>query len=163
MCAVAAATAAATAGRRGFISLLEDVDSAQVALLDRWQVGFTDARVPRSLTDARSRGGGVKGGGAGVVGGGSAAGSASSGSRPARSVIMQNYVGVGVDAKVALEWHQRRQSAPQLFTSRLRNKMHYARHEDPTGGPGWLMAAATDCRLLLGCLCGSWPLPTAVD
>ena len=31
---------------RGFISLLEDVDSAQVALLDRWTVGFTDARVP---------------------------------------------------------------------------------------------------------------------
>jgi diacylglycerol kinase (ATP) len=41
---------------------------------------------------------------------------------------MQNYLGVGVDAKVALEWHQRRQSAPQLFTSRFRNKMQYARY-----------------------------------
>ena len=101
---------------RGFISLLEDVDSAQVALLDRWQVGFTDARVPKSLTESRR--GGVA----------AAAGSGASASRPARSVIMQNYVGVGVDAKVALEWHQRRQSAPQLFTSRLRNKLQYARY-----------------------------------
>ena len=96
---------------RGFISLLEDVDTAQVALLDRWQVGFTDARVPKSLTESRL----------------SASGSASA-SAPARTVIMQNYVGVGVDAKVALEWHQKRNSAPQLFTSRLRNKIRYARY-----------------------------------
>ena len=45
-----------------------------------------------------------------------------------RKVIMQNYIGVGVDAKVALEWHRRRQSAPEIFTSRIRNKLHYARY-----------------------------------
>ncbi len=36
---------------------------------------------------------------------------------------MQNYLGVGIDAKVALEWHKRRQTSPQLFTSRFRNKV----------------------------------------
>ena len=29
--------------------------------------------------------------------------------RPARKIIMQNYLGGGVDANVALEWHNRRQ------------------------------------------------------
>ena len=100
---------------RGLIPLLEDVDSAQVALLDRWQVGFVDARVPKSLSEGRARTSLVS------------APDRGSGTRPARALIMQNYLGVGVDAKVALEWHQRRQSAPQLFTSRFRNKMMYTR------------------------------------
>ena len=34
----------------------------------------------------------------------------------------------GADAKVALDWHTRRQMAPHLFTSQLRNKLRYARY-----------------------------------
>ena len=42
--------------------------------------------------------------------------------------IMQNYIGIGVDAKVALEWHRTRQLHPHRFTSVLRNKIRYARY-----------------------------------
>ena len=41
---------------------------------------------------------------------------------------MQNYLGIGVDAKVALQFHRRRQRAPELFSSTWRNKFQYARH-----------------------------------
>ena len=39
---------------------------------------------------------------------------------------MQNYLGVGVDARIALDWHRRRQADPGLFTSRFLNKLRYA-------------------------------------
>jgi len=84
------------------ISILSEVETAQVTLLDRWTVHFDDARVPRTLG----------------LGGGRAP--------PQRT--MQNYLGLGVDAKVALEWHRRRETDPHLFTSRLRNKLRYARY-----------------------------------
>ena len=29
---------------------------------------------------------------------------------------MQNYLGVGVDARIALDWHRRRQADPDLVT-----------------------------------------------
>lgn len=35
---------------------------------------------------------------------------------------------MGVDAKVALEWHRRRQSQPEIFTSRFYNKFQYVRY-----------------------------------
>eukprot|EP00965_Chrysotila_dentata_P191988 6174894-Pleurochrysis_carterae.AAC.1 len=90
---------------RGMVSVLEEVDRAQVTLLDRWRVCIKDARAPRQL------------------------GQLASSRKPApREVVMQNYLGIGVDARVALEWHRRRQSSPQRFRSRLRNKVQYARY-----------------------------------
>jgi len=41
---------------------------------------------------------------------------------------MQIYLGVGVDANVALEWHNRRQSEPHQFTNVLKNKLMYLRY-----------------------------------
>ena len=41
---------------------------------------------------------------------------------------MQNYIGIGVDAKVALEWPSARQIELKRFTSVLRNKICYARY-----------------------------------
>lgn len=89
---------------RDMIPLLQEVEKGQVALLDRWQVAIEHGRNPRK-TGTRSKAG-----------------------RTNHSHIMQNYLGIGVDAKVALEWHRRRQSSPQLFSSRWRNKVEYARH-----------------------------------
>ncbi|KAL1527213.1 hypothetical protein AB1Y20_015892 [Prymnesium parvum] len=43
-------------------------------------------------------------------------------------IIMQNYIGIGVDAKVALEWHRKRQLYPHRFRSVFRNKIRYARY-----------------------------------
>lgn len=37
---------------------------------------------------------------------------------------MNNYLGVGCDAGVALNFHRQRQTRPELFTSRLLNKVH---------------------------------------
>ncbi len=38
-------------------------------------------------------------------------------------LTMNNYLGVGCDAGVALNFHRQRESKPQLFTSRLINKV----------------------------------------
>lgn len=56
---------------RGLIPILEDVDSAQVSLLDRWAVSFEHARVPKQASGRRG-----------------------DGLKPARKLIMQNYMGV---------------------------------------------------------------------
>ena len=36
---------------------------------------------------------------------------------------MNNYLGIGCDAGVALNFHRQRQTKPELFTSRLLNKV----------------------------------------
>ena len=38
---------------------------------------------------------------------------------------MNNYLGIGCDAGVALNFHRQRQTRPELFTSRLLNKVIY--------------------------------------
>ncbi|KAF1745414.1 hypothetical protein MXB_5557, partial [Myxobolus squamalis] len=43
----------------------------------------------------------------------------------AYSVTMNNYFGVGLDAKIALDFHNMREMAPKNFESRALNKMYY--------------------------------------
>ena len=43
--------------------------------------------------------------------------------RGAREITMNNYLGVGCDAGVALNFHRQRESRPQLFKSRIINKV----------------------------------------
>lgn len=38
---------------------------------------------------------------------------------------MNNYLGIGCDAGVALNFHRQRESRPELFTSRIVNKVCY--------------------------------------
>lgn len=38
---------------------------------------------------------------------------------------MNNYLGIGCDAGVALNFHRQRESRPELFTSRIINKVLY--------------------------------------
>lgn len=44
------------------------------------------------------------------------------------SALMNNYMSVGVDAEVALEFHNFRNARPELFTSQFVNKFWYAQY-----------------------------------
>ena len=94
-------------GARELLPMLEEVDRAQVSLLDRWSVSINNARPSRHLADLATPHRSAK--------------------RAPSKLIMQNYLGIGCDAQVALDWHRRRQLNPDLFSSRLRNKVHYVR------------------------------------
>ena len=65
---------------RDWGSVLEEVERAQVVMLDRWQVSIDDARLPRQLGLSRAK----------------------ASSRAPRNLIIQNYLGIGVDAKARL-------------------------------------------------------------
>lgn len=43
----------------------------------------------------------------------------------ARHVVMNNYLGIGVDARIALDFHQLRDSFPEFFQSQVGNKLWY--------------------------------------
>eukprot|EP00929_Paragymnodinium_shiwhaense_P016272 TRINITY_DN124538_c0_g1_i1.p1 TRINITY_DN124538_c0_g1~~TRINITY_DN124538_c0_g1_i1.p1 ORF type:complete len:533 (+),score=96.96 TRINITY_DN124538_c0_g1_i1:84-1682(+) len=84
-------------------SILKEVADAHAAVLDRWQLVFRDVACPGRPVDLPAEG------------------------RERKRAIMCNYFGIGVDAAVALDFHQMRESSPHLFVSRLINKLWYIR------------------------------------
>ena len=85
-------------GRDGLAQGLADVQAAALTLLDRWRVTFYRK---------------------------SATGAATSTSRPDTVKEMNNYLGIGIDAKVTLEFHSLRESYPDWFHSQMGNKLWY--------------------------------------
>lgn len=88
------------------IKFLCEVARAQICLLDRWNVSF-------KAVATNGNGGGKR---------------AKSRKRTEKrgnllpAKVMNNYLGIGVDAQIALNFHTAREEKPHLFTSRFFNK-----------------------------------------
>jgi len=109
--------------------MLREVQRAKTVLLDRWDVSFAVKRAPDHDKKVKIFHEGRRGGSSVVQ-------------RPTtRSLakklvaselmevvdrkVMNNYLGIGVDAKVTLDFHQMREAYPDYFQSQLGNKLWY--------------------------------------
>lgn len=82
--------------------ILVGVKDAHRVLLDRWEIEL-QSRTTRKSSKAAS-------------------------SSASRSIVFNNYFGIGVDATTALRFHQTRDLYPEWFFSRLTNKLWYVLH-----------------------------------
>lgn len=109
--------------------MLRDVQHARGVLLDRWDISFavSERQVENRKAKQDCRG---------------VSGSSSAPERPTTRLlsrklveaelmeivdrkVMNNYLGIGVDAKVTLDFHQMREAYPDYFQSQLGNKLWY--------------------------------------
>jgi diacylglycerol kinase (ATP) len=95
--------------------ILTKIANASVHLVDRWNLSvypatLTDAFASSLPTDATS----------------SSTAEFEESDMPRKDVIMNNYCSFGVDAKVALQFHDLRTQSPELCSTRLGNKIWYA-------------------------------------
>lgn len=81
----------------GLPTVLRQIDHAAVTMLDRWRVTSTDGQLRHG------------------------------GSKTTSTKFMNNYLGIGCDAKVALDIHLLREESPEKFYNQFLNKMLYAR------------------------------------
>jgi diacylglycerol kinase (ATP) len=113
--------------------LLMQIQEAHPAVLDRWEVCITpkdpDGPPPSPKKGRRAHtpevsgdSGGSSGGGGAVAGGGGGGGGSGS---SAKTLVFQNYLGIGVDAQAALLFHRTRNIRPHLFFSAFTNKILY--------------------------------------
>ncbi|XP_052122101.1 eye-specific diacylglycerol kinase isoform X3 [Frankliniella occidentalis] len=78
--------------------ILSNIGNSETVLLDRWQL-----KVEKN-NDAKEKG---------------------DGKEQLPLSVVNNYFSMGVDAHIALEFHEAREAHPEKFNSRLRNKMFY--------------------------------------
>ncbi|XP_054087521.1 eye-specific diacylglycerol kinase isoform X3 [Zeugodacus cucurbitae] len=80
--------------------ILREIGMSQCMLMDRWRLNVTPNREVEDDNVGRSKD-----------------------NVPLN--VMNNYYSFGVDAHIALEFHEAREAHPERFNSRLRNKMYY--------------------------------------
>ncbi|KAI9097327.1 ATP-NAD kinase-like domain-containing protein [Phlyctochytrium arcticum] len=88
--------------------IVRDIDNAEEVLFDRWSVVIAEEEVPLTSTAKVSRALYL------------------TSKKQQKTMVMNNYFSAGTDASVALEFHETRLKQPQLFRSRLINKIWYA-------------------------------------
>lgn len=114
--------------QRGLPAVLRDVEFAAVAMLDRWTAHFTPrttAAGPKAGRDSESD----------------------------KVVQFNNYLGIGIDAKVALDFHSMREAHPRWFMSQVGNKVWYGTLGATGGARGVSRCLAGDpegCGCFLG-------------
>lgn len=76
-----------------------------------------------------------------------------------KPLSMNNYFGIGLDAAIALDFHRMRERRPELFFSRLVNKMWYARN----GFLAYLRRSCTQLHTKVTIVCDGVPLKLPRD
>lgn len=103
------------------LPVLRQIAVAKASPLDRWTVAAKRQKISSSSTKSR-------------------------GQELFKTFSMNNYFGVGLDAAIALDFHQMREQRPRLFFSRIVNKMWYVVHAVNRGPVKALKASWTKRR-----------------
>jgi diacylglycerol kinase (ATP) len=94
--------------QRGLSAVLQDIEQSTLTLLDRWSITIEPRQLHKRAAKKLQR-----------------AASLSRKDKKVDKKTMNNYLGIGVDAKAALEFHHLREHYPQWFHSQVGNKLWY--------------------------------------
>ncbi|KAL0033148.1 hypothetical protein WJX79_005638 [Trebouxia sp. C0005] len=99
---------------RGLTAVLQDIEQSTVALLDRWDIKI-QPQTPPGKKSSKSQ---LKRTASKIQG-------RKEEPEKAEHKAMNNYLGIGVDAKAALDFHSLRTAYPNWFRSQVGNKLWY--------------------------------------
>ncbi|DBB13812.1 TPA: hypothetical protein ACH3X3_000808 [Trebouxia sp. C0006] len=99
---------------RGLSAVLQDIEQSTVALLDRWDIKI-QPQTPPGKKSSKSQ---LKRTASKIQG-------RKEEPEKAEHKAMNNYLGIGVDAKAALDFHSLRTAYPNWFRSQVGNKLWY--------------------------------------